>query len=56
MNTGGNLMGFVNALLLAAVAGTFGWTAAIALGAAFALAGVVLILLVRADLQINQSN
>ncbi|WP_202842613.1 MFS transporter [Luteimonas saliphila] len=56
LNTGANLMGFVNALLLAVVAGAFGWTVAIALGAAFALAGTVLILLVRADRQMAQSD
>lgn len=56
LNTGANLMGFVNALLLAIVADAFGWAAAIALGAAFALAGVVLILLVRADFRIDQSD
>lgn len=56
MNTGANLMGFVNALLLAALAEHFGWTLAIAVGAAFALAGVVLILLVRADCPVEQSD
>lgn len=55
MNTGANLMGFVNALLLAVVADAFGWKAAIAIGAGFAVVGVVLILLVRADHQIDQA-
>ncbi len=55
MNTGANLMGFANALLLAVVADAFGWSTAIAIGAAFAVAGVVLILLVRADRQVDQS-
>lgn len=55
MNTGANLMGFVNALLLAVVADAFGWTSAIAIGAAFAVVGAVLILPVRADCQIDQS-
>ncbi len=55
MNTGANLMGFVNALLLALVADAFGWQTAIAIGAGFALVGAVLILLVRADCQIDQS-
>lgn len=55
MNTGANLMGFVNAVLLAFVAATFGWTAAMAIGAGFAVIGVLLILLVRADRQIDQS-
>ena len=55
LNTGANLMGFVNALLLAAVADTLGWTAAIAIGAVFAAIGAGLILLVRADCQVDQS-
>ena len=55
MNTGANLMGFVNALLLAAVAQAFGWTLAIAIGAGFAVAGAVLILFVRADCQVAQA-
>ena len=54
-NTGANLMGFVNALLLAAVAQAFGWTLAIAIGAGFAVAGAVLILFVRADCQVAQA-
>ena len=56
MNTGANLMGFVNALLLALVAGTFGWTAAIAIGALFAVLGAILILLVRADREVDPSD
>ena len=55
MNTGANLMGFVNALLLSLVAESFGWTVAIAIGSVFALVGAGLILLVRADRQIDQS-
>lgn len=54
LNTGANLMGFVNALLLAMVASTLGWTVAIAIGAVFALIGAGLILLVRADCQVDQ--
>ena len=49
MNTGANLMGFVNALLLAFVAASLGWEIAIAIGALFAIVGAGLILLVRAD-------
>lgn len=56
MNTGANLMGFVNALLLSLVADTFGWSFAIAIGAAFALFGAGLILLVRFDQQIVQAD
>ena len=55
MNTGANLMGFVNALLLSVVADSFGWTVAIAIGSVFALVGAGLILLVRADRLIDQS-
>ena len=55
MNTGANLMGFINALLLAAIAERVGGPTAIAVGAAFAVAGAVLILLVRADKTIDQS-
>jgi ACS family glucarate transporter-like MFS transporter len=55
LNTGANLMGFVNALLLAVVADALGWTVAIAIGAVFAVIGAGLILLVRADLQVDQS-
>ena len=56
LNTGANLMGFVNALLLAGIAERFGWKPAIAVGAAFAVAGVVLILFVRADRQLSQAD
>ena len=41
-------MGFVNALLLAGLAERFGWTVAIGVGAAFAVTGAILILLVVA--------
>jgi ACS family glucarate transporter-like MFS transporter len=49
MNTGANLMGVVNALLVPFFAHAFGWTFAIASGAIFAMIGVVFMLLVRAD-------
>ena len=55
MNTGANGMGFINALLLSLVADRLGWTIAIAIGAAFALLGAGLILLVRADRQMDQA-
>lgn len=55
LNTGANLMGFVNALLLAFVADALGWTVAIAIGAGFAVLGAALILLVRADRQVDQA-
>lgn len=56
LNTGANLMGFVNALLLAGLAERFGWKPAIAVGAAFAVVGVLMILFVRADRQISQAD
>ncbi len=56
MNTGANLMGFINALLLSAVADVLGWQLAIAVGSGFALLGAGLILLVKADEQIDQSD
>ncbi|HEX5786602.1 MAG TPA: MFS transporter [Woeseiaceae bacterium] len=56
MNTGANLMGFVNALLLSAVAATLGWAVAISMGAVFAGLSVLFILLARADVQVDQSD
>lgn len=55
MNAGANFMGFINAILLAVVADKVGWTAAIAIGAGFAVVGAGLIFLVRADCQIDQA-
>jgi membrane associated rhomboid family serine protease len=49
MNTGANVMGVVNALLVPFFAHAFGWSFAIASGAIFAMIGVVFMLLVRAD-------
>lgn len=49
MNTGANVMGVANALLVPWFADAFGWTIAIASGAGFALLGAVLLLFVRAD-------
>jgi ACS family glucarate transporter-like MFS transporter len=49
MNTGANIMGVINALLVPFLAQVFGWTGAIASGAIFALLGIVFMLLVRAD-------
>jgi ACS family glucarate transporter-like MFS transporter len=56
MNTGANLMGFVNALLLSTVAATLGWPVAIATGAGFALLSALFILLARADRQMAQAD
>ena len=49
MNTGANLMGVINALLVPWFAAMFGWTFAISSGALFALAGAICMLFVRAD-------
>ena len=49
MNTGGNTVGFVNALLVPVTAATLGWTAAMMTGTAFALVCAVLWLFIRAD-------
>jgi ACS family glucarate transporter-like MFS transporter len=56
MNTGANLMGFVNALLLSGVAAVLGWTLAIAMGAVFAMLSALFILLARADQQMDQAD
>jgi ACS family glucarate transporter-like MFS transporter len=53
LNTGANAMGIVNALLVPWLALIFGWTTAIASAAVFALVGIVLMLLVRADCPID---
>ena len=55
MNTGANVMGVINALLVPFLAHAFSWTAAIASGAVFALVGVVFMLMVRADCPIESS-
>ena len=49
MNTGGNVAGFVNALLVPLIAGTLGWTAALGSGAVFALIGAMIWLWIRPD-------
>ena len=49
MNTGSNLMGVLNALLVPWFAKTVGWDYALASGAGFAIIGAVLLLFVRAD-------
>ena len=56
MNTGANLMGFINAILLSSVAVWLGWKVAIAMGAVFALLAIVFTLLSRADQQMNQAD
>jgi hypothetical protein len=49
MNTGANVMGIINAILVPFLAQAYGWTFAIASGAIFAVLGIVFMLLVRAD-------
>lgn len=49
MNTGGNVVGGIGALLVPITAEAFGWVPALATGSVFALLGVGLWLLVRAD-------
>jgi ACS family glucarate transporter-like MFS transporter len=49
MNTGGNVVGGIGALLVPVTAEAFGWVPALATGSVFAVAGVGLWLLVRAD-------
>jgi ACS family glucarate transporter-like MFS transporter len=49
MNTGANVMGVINAILVPFVAQSLGWTVAMAMGGGFALLGAVLMLLVRPD-------
>jgi ACS family glucarate transporter-like MFS transporter len=55
-NTGANLMGFINAILLSAIAAKYGWKFAIAMGSVFALLSVLFILFSRADQQMDQSD
>lgn len=49
MNTGGNVVGGIGAMLVPTIAGAFGWTAALASGAVFAIVGALLWLGVRAE-------
>jgi ACS family glucarate transporter-like MFS transporter len=49
MNTGGNVVGGIGALLVPIMADAFGWVPALATGSVFALIGVGLWLFVRAD-------
>jgi len=49
MNTGGNVVGGIGALLVPITAEVFGWVPALATGSVFALAGVGLWMFVRAD-------
>jgi ACS family glucarate transporter-like MFS transporter len=49
MNTGGNVVGGIGALLVPITAEAFGWVPALATGSVFALVGVGLWLFIRAD-------
>jgi ACS family glucarate transporter-like MFS transporter len=49
MNTGANVMGVINAMLVPLTAQALGWTFAMAMGGGFALLGALLMLFVRAD-------
>ena len=49
MNTGGNVVGGIGALLVPITAAAFGWVPALATGSVFAMIGVGLWLFVRAD-------
>lgn len=49
MNTGGNAVGFINALLVPFTAATLGWTAAMITGTAFAFMSAALWLFIRTD-------
>ena len=49
MNTGGNAVGFVNALLVPFTAQILGWTVAMATAAGFAFLAAILWLFIRAD-------
>lgn len=49
LNTGGNVVGGIGALMVPVTVRYFGWPAALATGTAFAAAGALLWLLIRAD-------
>ncbi len=52
LNTGANAMGVINAIAVPVIAGTLGWTFAMAMGGFVAFVGVIAMLLVRADRQV----
>jgi hypothetical protein len=56
MNTGGNAVGGIGALLVPITAEAFGWVPALATGSVFALIGVGLWLFVRADKPMDLSS
>ena len=56
MNTGGNAVGGIGALLVPLTAEMFGWTAAMVTGSAFAIAAAALWLFIRADVPMGLIN
>ena len=56
LNTGGNVVGGVGALLVPVIAKYFGWPVAISSGAIFALTAAVLWLFIRSDVPMVQSD
>jgi MFS transporter, ACS family, glucarate transporter len=54
MNTGGNVAGALGAVAVPVIASVFGWTAAVASGAAFEVLAAVLWVWIRADLPAHQ--
>ncbi len=53
LNTGGNIAGGVGAVLVPLIAGSFGWTIAVASGATFSIVSAALWLGVRADVTLQ---
>ena len=53
LNTGGNIVGGVGALLVPITVGALGWPAALATGTAFAMIGALLWFWIRADATIG---
>ena len=53
MNTGGNIAGGIGAVLVPVIAGSFGWTTAVASGAVFSVVGAALWFGIRADLPLQ---
>ncbi len=53
LNTGGNVVGGIGAMLVPAIAASFGWTAALVSGVVFAAFGALLWLGVRADVTLQ---
>ena len=54
LNTGGNIVGGAGAMLVPAIAASFGWTAAVSSGAIFSVAGAALWFAVRPDVVLHR--